>query len=138
MFERVSLADVDGVLCVACSVPDYCEPRIVVNHWPTRVTTRDAMRYFFDDASFDGLARLEARRTRPGEYFVGIKQPGSHVWQTGKHLELVDGGHTQSVKTDIREVKTPKTRKGTKIYWSSGAWVKHTSKGVEKIDPFTV
>jgi hypothetical protein len=133
MFETLKLTDVDGTLCVCSEAPDYCEPRAIANHWPTVAKTRDALSLF----DVDDVAKLECSRTMPGEYFVGVKnKPGfGAIWVRGQHVRLVDGGATMPIKTDIRELAPPKTRKGTLIYWSAGAWIKRTSKGVEKINP---
>lgn len=140
MTERISLADVEGTLCIKYTTTDYSNPVIVTHYWPTVLKTRDVLYFFFEDRdNAANLATMHAKRTMPGEYYIGTKEtyPGA-PWKQGKHVRLTDGGATQPVKTETTEAKQPKVRKGTMLYWSSGYWVKHTSKGVEKIDPLGV
>ena len=137
---RYSLADVDGTLCVRCETSDYVNPSIVTHYWPTTIRTRDAMRFYFDSASADValLATLTAKQSIPGEYFIGIKDAYSGIWRAGQHVRLIDGPRTLPVKTDVVDAPTPKVRKGTDVYWSSGCWVKRTKTKTEQIDPLTV
>ena len=122
-------ADVDGVLCVACEVPDYSEPKIVTNFWPTKTTTK-----FILDL-FDGLtlAELTVTRSTPGEYFIGERYADSPVWRFGRHVELLDMAYTQPVKTTSRPAAPPKTR--CRHYWSSGGWTVHRGRKVERLSP---
>lgn len=138
--ERFAVADVDGTLCVKYTTTDYSNPSIVTHYWPTVARTYDAVRHFFDDEDVrpaaDKLAELHVVQSRPGEYFIGTKQTGFGApWKRGQHVRLVDGSITTPVKTDVTDAIAPKVRKGVMLYWSGGYWVKHTSKGVVKIDP---
>lgn len=138
--DRYELADVDGTLCIKWTTTDYMEPRIIINYWPTVVRTMDALDFFLDSRDMADVAKLECRQTRPGEYFVGVKN-GPEIWstwKTGKHISLLHGGATQSIKTETREAPAPKVRKGIMLYWSGGNWVKHLKKGTEKINPLEV
>lgn len=138
--EKVECADVDGVFCIKFTTTDFCNPVIVSHYWPTCHSTRDVLKWFFEDAS--AIARLPelcAKRTIPGEFFVGIKQTGLNApWQQGQHMRLLDGAHTQPIKTDKQDAIAPKARKGTQMYWSNGAWTKRTRTGKpERINPLS-
>jgi hypothetical protein len=128
--ERWYVSDVDGTLCIAWESTDYCEPTIVTNHWPTKISTREALR-FFDVAD---LSTLECRQTMPGEYYVGTRQDATPtLWRQGQHLQLTEGARTQSIRTDKREAPRPKTR--CECYWSDGQWIVRKAKKNERVNP---
>lgn len=138
--ERFDCADVDGVFCIRFTTTDWQNPTIVTHYWPTVCRTYDVLRHFFDGVAPESRAacigKLTCRRSMPGEYFVGIKADYGATWQSGKHIRLLDGGHTQPVRTETREAIMPKVRKGIMVYWSGGAWVKHTkTRKPERICP---
>lgn len=134
-------ADHDGTFCIRFTTTDYCNPSIVTHYWPTLVQTRDVLRFFFDDGdAAEKLALIHVKQSRPGEYYIGIKEDYFGApWKAGQHVLLTNGGATQPIHTVTREAPPPKLRKGTQCYWSGGNWFKRTKTGKpETINPLTV
>lgn len=107
-------------------------PQLICQYWETNADTKTAMDYF----ECGDLGNLVCTNSRPGEYFIGTKLSG--IWQKGIRIQLINGSKTIASKVETKELFPPKTRKGVLIYWSGGYWVKHTSKGKEKINPLDV
>ena len=125
------LSDVDGTLCVVCSMPMDSEPIILDNHWPTVVKTLDLLRqYFYDEWQEKSnwpelLTRFTVKQSLPGEYWV--EPITRHSMQTGVYIGLTNGGRTLPVKTDRNPAPRPKTR--LPIEWQGGRWFKNTANG---------
>ena len=124
MNATYSLADIDGTLCVAIASPDYNEPTIVTNYYPTPHATRDLLRFY--EQSPEQLAEWEVKQSRPGEYWVSHKQ----AWGTGgRYIELIGGGRAMPIKGDTRPAPKPRVGKATRLEWSAGKWWKETKRG---------
>lgn len=139
--EHFSVADVDGVFCIKYTTTDYSNPSIITHYWPTKLSTRDVLKFFFDDANDVGkLTTLHISKALPGEYFIGTKDNHNGApWKQGQHVRLINGGLTQPIRTDVKDAPAPKVRKGTQCYWSGGQWCKRTKTGKpEQINPLTV
>lgn len=138
MNDRLSVADIDGMLCVRSESASFAEPVMVANYWPTAVRTHDLLRH----CQVDSVAQLACVRTHPGEFFVGVRTGAGFGggWVSGQHIRLPDGGYTVPVRSESRPAPAPKARKGTTVFWDGcrGAWVKRTRGKTQVIDPMTV
>ncbi len=122
MLANYRLSIVDGIVCVAMTQTDFNEPRLLTNHWPTKVREYDLAKYF--GVEREAILAAKVRESFPGEYFVSI----DGVYQSGCYLSLVDGSKTQSIKTDIADYPAPKNR-GKRVEYRDGYWFKETAKG---------
>ena len=124
------LADVDGTLCIVCSMPMQNEPTIIDQYWPTTVRTWDLLQTYCDNPAYDRatwptlLDGFSCKQSYPGEYW--IEDTTSHAMR-GVYLSLTNGGRTLPIKTEQRPFPRPKSR--LPLEYRDGRWWKNTAAG---------
>lgn len=114
MYEKHTLADIDGRAHIACETSDYSKPELITHHWPTNVRTADVLDYL----GVTDLDAIQIRKSLPGEYYVTDGKPFSR----SLYLSLVDGGRTESVKMTTRPYPRPK--RARQAEYRDGRWYK--------------
>ena len=129
MLQRIRLSVIDGVVCVAFTQTDYNAPRLITNHWPTKIKAHDLASHF--DIPVERIGEANVKDCYPGEYYAdnplhhdGMKAYGP----LGAALTLVNGAQTKSIQTDIANYPAPKNR-GKRVEYRDGYWFKDSAKG---------
>lgn len=99
-------------LCIKSEDADYFEPRLIVHYYPI--------------VELYGSNR-EVLADREGLNVYG-KSNGNGFYrdEQGREYQLLDGGGTLPIHTDMIPVPFPKVRRGIETRWKSGHWEKYT------------
>ncbi len=114
-----SLADVDGVICVAGSWRADDEPVVITNYWPTEIKTWAFLKFY--SMEIGQLALVKVRNPSvPGMFLCNLELGDDTRLGWNASFTLVDMGRTQSVKVDKMPVPPPAT--SFPVKYERGSW----------------
>lgn len=112
----------DGVICVVYVDYSWSRPEKVVQWWPTtcRCSRKDA-------EDFLGTLPVPCQQTT-GDSSLGLFSAKPRPpYERGQRFQLVNGGSTKPIRTDVSEVPKPNSKK--ELRWYRGYWQKLLKKG---------
>lgn len=111
-----TLEDLAGDLVVADRYLCSDKPEVIVNYWPTGLSTRDFVRNY----AYELPIELHNNGIGQGSYSI-IRGIGL----TPITVRLVNGSKTQCVKQDIVPIACPKVRAGIATRFRNSRWEKY-------------
>ena len=109
-----TLVEIDNRLFVRWENPDFCEPVVHINYWPT------------------GIYSPQFKFTYGMELPTNLKDVGNGCyqvivegWGQGPTIRLTEGGATKSTKYEKHPIPCPKVRKGIQTRYDHGYWMKY-------------